>query len=293
MMSKTPLVSILMNCHNGEDFLSQSLSSALNQTYQNWELIFFDNASNDSSKEIFDEFCDSRFKYFYNSNKTSLADARNKAIDKALGEWIAVLDTDDSWHREKLEEQLTSLQDQNDPNKVGLIFTSAEIDFGNDRKSVSNTFETEDFLDDLLSTKLTIPWSSALFSKKLFYRIGQFDSQYPSYHDYALSLSLAEVSKVIFINKPLTCIRVHENSLSSQQKRNDGKYFLEIQSIIRKYFPRESAIEGYYILTLKSLANSFFQFNLIALIKKLYALNYYDFLMSFKILLKMLKKKVI
>ena len=46
------LVSIIMNCHNGEKFLSESLKSVFNQTYKNWEIIFFDNVSNDNSKEI-------------------------------------------------------------------------------------------------------------------------------------------------------------------------------------------------------------------------------------------------
>ena len=58
-----PLVSIIMNCKNGEEFLNQSLNSILNQTYKNWELIFVDNASVDNSKFIFQEFKDDRFKY--------------------------------------------------------------------------------------------------------------------------------------------------------------------------------------------------------------------------------------
>ena len=48
----TPLVSIIMNCHNGERYLAQSITSVLSQTYKNWELIFFDNKSNDQSKKI-------------------------------------------------------------------------------------------------------------------------------------------------------------------------------------------------------------------------------------------------
>ena len=45
------LVSVIMNCHNGEKFLNESVKSVINQTYQNWELIFFDNLSNDNSKK--------------------------------------------------------------------------------------------------------------------------------------------------------------------------------------------------------------------------------------------------
>ena len=55
---KSPLVSIIMNCHNGEKFLNKSLKSVLNQTYNNWELIFWDNLSNDRSSLILKSFKD-------------------------------------------------------------------------------------------------------------------------------------------------------------------------------------------------------------------------------------------
>ena len=53
---KLPLVSIIMTCFNGEEFLEKAIQSILNQTYSNWELIFFDNNSNDSSKKILEKF---------------------------------------------------------------------------------------------------------------------------------------------------------------------------------------------------------------------------------------------
>ena len=58
-----PLVSIIMNCYNGETFLHESIKSVLSQTYENWELIFWDNRSEDKSAEIFKSYKDKRFKY--------------------------------------------------------------------------------------------------------------------------------------------------------------------------------------------------------------------------------------
>ena len=60
----TKLVSIIMNCYNGEKFLNESLKSIKNQKYKFWELIFFDNASTDSSAKILKNFKDKRIKYF-------------------------------------------------------------------------------------------------------------------------------------------------------------------------------------------------------------------------------------
>ena len=59
-----PLVSIIMNCHNGEKFLEDSLKSIFNQTYQNWELVFWDNISTDKSSMILKKYKDQRIRYF-------------------------------------------------------------------------------------------------------------------------------------------------------------------------------------------------------------------------------------
>ena len=84
-MSKS-LVSIIMNCYNGSKYLDEALQSIINQTYKNWELIFWDNLSNDNSKEIFKKYNDKRFKYFLADKHTVLYEARNLAIKKT--NWI-------------------------------------------------------------------------------------------------------------------------------------------------------------------------------------------------------------
>ena len=96
-MNKKSLVSILMNCHNGEQFLEFSLRSIIEQTYQNWELIFWDNRSTDNSAKILKKFNDKRIRYFYAKKKTSLYEARNLAISKTKGEFIEFLDVEEIW----------------------------------------------------------------------------------------------------------------------------------------------------------------------------------------------------
>ena len=87
-----PLISIIMSCYNGEKFIERAVSSILKQTYQNWELIFWDNQSEDNSKAIVHEYNDFRIKYFYAPEHTLLSKARNYAIDNANGEYLAFLD---------------------------------------------------------------------------------------------------------------------------------------------------------------------------------------------------------
>ena len=92
-----PLVSIIMNCHNGEKYLKKSIKSVISQNYKNWELIFWNNQSKDNSKKIFKLFNDKRLKYFESKKFQKLYEARNSAIKNAKGEYICFLDTDDWW----------------------------------------------------------------------------------------------------------------------------------------------------------------------------------------------------
>ena len=123
MMDNQPLVSIIMNCYNGQAYLEEALNSVINQTYKNWELIFWDNISTDSSCKIFRKHKDSRFKYFYSDEHTILYKARNLAIKKASGSLIAFLDTDDIWLPNKLKKQVPLFND----TEVGLVYGNCWI----------------------------------------------------------------------------------------------------------------------------------------------------------------------
>lgn len=112
-----PLVSVIMNCLNGEKYLREALDSVLNQSYQNFEIIFWDNLSTDSSKKIFHEYKDKRFKYFLGEKYSKLYEARNYAISKSSGEYIAFLDVDDLWGVDKLKRQIEGFKNP----KVGIV----------------------------------------------------------------------------------------------------------------------------------------------------------------------------
>ena len=109
--NKQPLVSIIMNCFNGETYLKESIESVLSQTYKNWELIFWDNKSKDKSADIFKSYNEKKLKYYYAHEHTNLYKARNEAIKKSNGDFIAFLDSDDFWEQDKLELQVELFKD--------------------------------------------------------------------------------------------------------------------------------------------------------------------------------------
>ncbi len=106
-MSGTPAVSVIVPVYNGEQFLRQTINSVLAQTYRDFEVVVVDDGSSDGSRAILDGYGD-RLRVFHQENRGAPA-ARNRAIGEARGEWIAFLDHDDTWERDKLEVQMAAV----------------------------------------------------------------------------------------------------------------------------------------------------------------------------------------
>ena len=207
-----PLVSIIVNCFNGEKYLNQTLQSILKQTYQNWEVIFWDNRSSDNSKKKFYEFNDKRFNYYLSDKHTSLYEARNNAIKKSNGEIIAFLDTDDWWNEKKLERQVSFFQD----NKVGLVYSNFYLFFENIQKKKiysKKILQSGYFTKDLFkSYKIGI--STILLRKTAFDSILGFDNQYNIIGDFDLVVRLSLNWKFSCSQEPLAYYRIHDNNFS-------------------------------------------------------------------------------
>lgn len=117
-----PLVSIVMNCYNGEKYLREAIDSVFAQTWPNWEIIFWDNASTDGTQEIVGSY-DARLKYFRAETNTPLGPARNMAMKMASGEFIAFLDVDDVFLPDTLQKRVGMMQS----GDYGLVYGGAVI----------------------------------------------------------------------------------------------------------------------------------------------------------------------
>ena len=117
-----PLISVVINCYNGEKFIDKSIQSVLRQTYNKWELVFWDNASSDNSSKIYNTYkkSDKRLKYFRSAVHEKLYKARKRAIEKCRGEYFAFLDVDDWWKETKLETQIKTFLNTIDPENSPL-----------------------------------------------------------------------------------------------------------------------------------------------------------------------------
>lgn len=107
-MDTNTLVSIITPVYNCEKYIKETLENVIKQTHKNWEILLVDDCSTDKSEEIINEYAkkDNRIKYFKLKENSGAAIARNYALEKSNGRFIAYLDADDLWKNEKLEKQI-------------------------------------------------------------------------------------------------------------------------------------------------------------------------------------------
>tara|TARA_B100000029_G_scaffold510440_1_gene601926 strand:- start:113 stop:1021 length:909 start_codon:yes stop_codon:yes gene_type:complete len=215
-----PLVSVIMNCYNGEKYLEDSIQSVISQTYDNWELIFWDNRSEDSSSEIFKKYQDKRFKYFYASKHTSLYEARNLAIQKSTGEFISFLDTDDLWDKEKLEKQM----DYFDDHSIGVVYSNywlVKKDLRKKKISFKKKLYRGHVYNELMKN-YNIGILTAIIRKKNYEELKKkFDERFSIIGDFDLFLRLSKLCKFESIQAPLAYYRLHRKNLSTINKEKE------------------------------------------------------------------------
>jgi glycosyltransferase involved in cell wall biosynthesis len=221
MLTNQPLVSVIVNCHNGEKYLREALDTIFAQTYKYFEIIFWDNASSDRSSYIAKSFqsIDSRLKYFYVDKTIPLGEARVLAINESSGKLLSFLDCDDLWLPSKLEKQVELFVKNQD--KVGFIYSRCSVISEHGEKigeinNLKNKLRIGDIFGELVK-KNFIPFVSVLVSKKKYYEVGGFPEAYKNSTDYDLFLKLSYEHQVLAVDEILCKYREHSNNRSHLQ----------------------------------------------------------------------------
>lgn len=118
-MENNPQVAVMMPVYNGEKTLPLAIASLVNQTYQNWKCYMVNDGSSDRTKEILDDLDDKRFVVTHFEQNKGRPYARQAALDKAEGKYLALLDADDFYHPDKLSKQVIFMESQPDIHLVG------------------------------------------------------------------------------------------------------------------------------------------------------------------------------
>jgi len=230
------LVSCIVPVFNGERYLRDTLESILGQTYSPLEVIVVDDGSTDSTPEIVADY-ESRISYLYQGNAGPAA-ARNLGIGVARGEFIAFLDADDIWHKEKLERQ------------VALFKERTELDYS--VTHVQNFWEPEmqeesrQFANHRRSQPLPGYSCQTLVSRhRLFDELGKFDTKLSHCDDTEWFLRARE-SGVIGDLHPdvLVFRRMHETNLSRiSADRSIDEYLKLIKNKLDRRREKDGLVE--------------------------------------------------
>ena len=211
-----PTVSVIMNCLNCSKYLREAMDSVYAQTYKDWEIIFWDNASTDNSAEISKDY-DEKVNYFRGKETVSIGKARNLAIEQARGEYIAFLDCDDMWMPEKLELQLHALEKENTNfcySKVRWITYSKEgQEIGSRVLGKRLPCEGHRLIMELCKGNI-ITWSSLMAKAELCKEI-KFNEKLRRLEDYDHILRASPKMRLSYIDQELATYRMYPTNFTS------------------------------------------------------------------------------
>ena len=215
------LVSTIMPTFNHGAFIGDAIRSVLNQTYKNFELIIIDNHSTDGTEQIVKSFKDEKIGYYKFSNRGIIAASRNFGIQKAEGEFIAFLDSDDEWYKDKLKLQIDLLTEKPDVALCFCPFTIVSSDKEYDSKicSVQDKHLSEHAYEKMINCNFIV-CSSVVIRTTTLQEVGNFDESpaLVGVEDFDLWLRISRKSKVFHTPNVQGAYRWHSTSYGRSVK---------------------------------------------------------------------------
>jgi glycosyltransferase involved in cell wall biosynthesis len=263
------LISVVIPVRNGERFIGRTLRSVLNQSYRDMEVIVVDDGSTDSSLAIAKEVAaDDPRVHFHSGPRAGVAAARNFGIEQARGEFIAPVDADDLWHRDKLLLQLKALRKAGARTGVAYCWSVLidEMDIIFAYRMRKNVRFEGNVLPAMLERNLLGNGSTPLIRRVCMDRIGGYDPSpdLQGAEDWKLGIALAEICEFALVPRCLVGYRKLENSISANlitMKRSTDLVRQWAQMrwplLIDKYGKRERYSTCLYLAYIAVESNSF------------------------------------
>tara|TARA_Y100000992_G_C21256421_1_gene488773 strand:+ start:420 stop:1178 length:759 start_codon:yes stop_codon:yes gene_type:complete len=220
------LISIVMPLKNGMPFLKETINSIKNQTYNNWELIIVDSESDDGSIEVIKNFDDSRIKILQMKLGPGLA--RNYGISNSKGSYIAFIDSDDLWKKEKL---LMQREDMNYKNS-SFSYTNYELISNQSKVLGKNHHFRDEFSYSNFFSKRNIVMSSVMVKKSILENIKLNDYDGFAEDQYFFGKILQNGTKAYGLNEYLLRYRKHSHSRSKDILSNQ----IAVYKLYRNHF---------------------------------------------------------
>ncbi len=218
-MDCKPFISVVIPSFNRARLSVQAVESVLRQTYSNFEIVFVDDGSNDHTDQRLAAFVRNsdvspeKVRYFFQKNQGQSA-ARNKGIREARGDWIAFLDSDDTWLEEKLESQVRAIERHQ--SQCGAYYTDAKLltNSGRDLTAFQAAgLRYEQKIGIIADSEASLarafggPWVQTLLARTdLVRKTGGFDAALKFAEDHDFLFRLSRATNYCYINSPLAII---------------------------------------------------------------------------------------
>lgn len=209
-MSGKPKVSVIMTVYNEQEHIKKSVTSVLNQTYKDFELVIVNDGSNDRTQEILEhEFNDRRVKIFNQENKGRVK-ALNQALKLSAGEYVAILDADDYCLPERLKKQVEFLDRNPDVAVVGTAYYRYDGIRG--EKWIRKYPTENEKIRKEMSKYMPLAHSSIMIRKFCLDEIGCYDERFDTLQDMELLIRIAKKFKLANLEEPLIIRNIRSDS---------------------------------------------------------------------------------
>lgn len=217
IIETNPHISVIMPVYNRESLVSKSITSVIDQTYTNWELIIVDDGSTDGTIDAIKKIDDKRIRLIQINHCGHINHVMNTGVKNCTGNWLAFLDSDDLWLPEKLESQLIILKKE----KTKWIYSNYEFIDENENKIHRQNFKFIPFsgqiLNELIMTKTSVTICSIMIEKKFFNEIGGFSERNDIRGDYEFTLRAALHTPVSVVPNTLVQVREHSGRVTKSR----------------------------------------------------------------------------
>jgi len=211
-------VSVIIPCCNSSKYVKKTIDSALNQNYENYEIIAIDDGSTDGTREILESYLP-KIRILSHPNNANLGQAAssNLGITETKSDLIAFLDSDDIWYPNKIEEQVKIFQKYSD---VGLVYTNGYVIDESD--NILYKLFLDGFREENISRKILLKCyirtpSSVMVKREAFEKIGLFRPYLRNAQDHDIWIRMSEVTKFYYLPYFLIAYRKHPGQISSRR----------------------------------------------------------------------------
>ncbi len=229
---KTPAISIIMPCYNGEAFIAEAIESIFKQSLKDFELIVVDDGSTDSSCAMLEGYKDKIV--LISQINQGVSAARNRGIKEAKGDYIAFLDCDDYWAPDFLQKMLNAMDDP----KTAIAYCGWQnIGCVDGKPFVPPDYEKNQKLHHLLRFASPWPIHAILIRRKFLPEPSPFNQNYPSCEDYDLWLRIAAFNRIQLIPTVLAFYRQHNEGQATSDQAMAAHYNLLVKERFLKENP--------------------------------------------------------